>query len=507
MLASEAGALTVRDPLDLAVVGGGVAGCYVAYRIGRARPDWAVGLFEGSERIGGRLLSLRPPETSDVRAELGGMRFRTSQPLICGIIDELALETRPFGTAHPDNRFFLRGAHLRAPDFADPSLVPYRLGVRHQARSPERLLLDAFETIVPRATALTDEEWGVIQRTHRFEGEYLYEWGLRDLLLTVLGAEAYQFVVDGFGYHSDFGDRNAADALPWFLVDARAESENRTLVDGMDRLPRELASRFERSGGRTHRRHRLLAVQREPDGAGAAFYRLAFEGGASVRTRRLVLAMPVRSIEALGARTPFLGRADVESLTSSVTPHGAVKLYLGYERAWWRDRGVLGLRSVSDLQLRKTYFLDRQDLGAASEPSLLLASFSDGPSGEFWLSKTDRVTTLDDERGSDPKMLWDRSTFGALVDAAQRQLMALHDLQRIPDPVSAAFMDWGRAPFGGAWHWWNTGAKSWEVIPRIVQPVSEWDVYICGEAYSASQGWVEGALETADMVVRRIVGQ
>ncbi len=507
MLASEAEAPLGRDPLDLAVVGGGVAGCYVAYRINRARPGWAVGLFEGSERIGGRLFSLRPSGTPDVRAELGGMRFRTSQPLICGIVDELALDTRPFRIAHEDNRYFLRGVHLRAPDFADPSHVPYRLDVRHQGRSPEGLLLDAFETIVPRASTLTAEEWSVVQRTHRFEGEYLYEWGLRDLLLTVLGAEAYEFVVDGFGYYSDFGDRNAADALPWFLVDARPESENRTLVDGMDRLPRELISRFEQTGGRTALRHRLLAFERESDGVGATVYRLEFEGGASVSTRRLVLAMPVRSIEALAMRTPFLQRPDVETLTSSVTPHGAVKLYLGYERAWWRDRGILGLRSVSDLQLRKTYFLDRQDLGAPSEPSLLLASFSDGPSGEFWRSTTDRVTTLDDERGSDPGRRWDPSQFGSLVDAAQRQLMALHDLQHIPDPIAAAFMDWGRAPFGGAWHWWNAGAKTWEVIPRIVQPVSGWDVYFCGEAYSASQGWVEGALETADMVVGRIVGR
>jgi len=30
------------------------------------------------------------------------------------------------------------------------------------------------------------------------------------------------------------------------------------------------------------------------------------------------------------------------------------------------------------------------------------------------------------------------------------------------------------------------------------------DVYVCGEAYSTAQAWVEGALETAEVVVQRL---
>ena len=78
--------------LDLAVVGGGVAGAYVAWRAATARPVWRIGLFEASSRVGGRLLSLRLEGIPRVRAELGGMRFRTSQPLISGVIHALGLE-------------------------------------------------------------------------------------------------------------------------------------------------------------------------------------------------------------------------------------------------------------------------------------------------------------------------------------------------------------------------------------------------------------------------------
>ena len=37
-------------------------------------------------------------------------------------------------------------------------------------------------------------------------------------------------------------------------------------------------------------------------------------------------------------------------------------------------------------------------------------------------------------------------------------------------------------------------------------PSKEHPVYICGEAWSHQQGWVEGALETTDDVLENVLG-
>ena len=39
-----------------------------------------------------------------------------------------------------------------------------------------------------------------------------------------------------------------------------------------------------------------------------------------------------------------------------------------------------------------------------------------------------------------------------------------------------------------------------------MQLESDWDVHICGEAYSLDHGWTEGALQTADRVLTRFFG-
>jgi hypothetical protein len=52
-------------------------------------------------------------------------------------------------------------------------------------------------------------------------------------------------------------------------------------------------------------------------------------------------------------------------------------------------------------------------------------------------------------------------------------------------------------------HFWNRGYKSWEIKEKMTQPVPGFDCYICGEAYSTDQTWVEGALETAEIVLQK----
>src|SRR5262245_640317 len=84
---------------DVLVVGGGVSGAYVAWRLmtglggselarlrsGRAGRQLEVGLLETSDRIGGRLYSITRPEAPDLHAELGGMRFLQTQESVAGL--------------------------------------------------------------------------------------------------------------------------------------------------------------------------------------------------------------------------------------------------------------------------------------------------------------------------------------------------------------------------------------------------------------------------------------
>ena len=489
-----------KTRLDVAVVGGGVAGAYVAYRLATQRRQWRLALFESGERIGGRLLSLRLPTLSGRVAELGAMRFRTSQPLVAALVTELGLRTRPFLTVDDGNGFFLRGRRWRA-GAPDNAATAYRLTEDERGFSPGGLLVKAFERVLPDATALSDADWVAVKKEYRFRGRLLRDWSMRDVLAAALSPDGHRYVVDGFGYSSLLEDRNAADAIPWVLIETRPDSENRTLADGLEQLPRELGRRFVDIGGTIFVGSKLVAIEREGDS-----FHLRFKGQPDVVARRVILALPRRALEVVGGESKLLAAPETRSLIASVTAYPAAKLFLAYANAWWRELGFDGLRAVCDLPLSKVYYFDERDASTADHPALLLASYSDGDNRAAWRALSRQRALPRDSLPFDSEFRWHRYAASAdQITEAQRQLRQLHQTHEIPDPIASAFVDWGSDPCGGAWHAWNVGVRSWEVMPRITQPAPGQDLYICGEAYSWSQGWVEGALEGAERVLTRII--
>ena len=93
-----------------------------------------------------------------------------------------------------------------------------------------------------------------------------------------------------------------------------------------------------------------------------------------------------------------------------------------------------------------------------------------------------------------------------MVREMHRQICQMHDVSYAPEPMDAAFMDWSDDPYGAGVHFWNPGYKSWEVLQTMTQPVADFPCFICGEAYSTNQTWVEGALQTAEIVLQSRLG-
>jgi hypothetical protein len=89
-----------------------------------------------------------------------------------------------------------------------------------------------------------------------------------------------------------------------------------------------------------------------------------------------------------------------------------------------------------------------------------------------------------------------------MVDSACRQLAGMHQ-EPAPRPTGALFFDWGRDPYGAGWHAWSAQVKSWRVRPKIRRPNADLQLFICGEAYAERHGWVEGAINSAEMVVQQ----
>lgn len=522
------------EHIDIAIVGGGVSGVYSAWRLKHAYPNQRIVIFEASGRIGGRLLSVRPPDIPNMVAELGGMRILpTVQPRITRLLDVLNQQLPPgqqielynFPVDQPQNIAYLRGVYLRLSDFTtEPHRVPYHLSFLERGGTAGGIIVNAIEQIVPGITAPRLDEYQRRQmaQSASFAGLPLYMQGFWNVLLRLISGEAYQLGVDAGGYTSTLTNWNAADAIPWYLSDFGVDPQYKGFKKGFQEVPTSLAELFRRAGGDI----RLETPIQGFDWVDNAF--ALHVQGKTISAKSLILAMPRRSLDLLAPASPPL--QEIQELIASVTPRPLFKLFTTYTNPWWRAAGyttadgkfipVESGRTVTDLPVRQTYYWPNDDGTPATDgPSMLMASYDDGTNIGFWDGFRPRRRQawnvgqevaepddpfLSDERDKQPDLEWHRYTAPKhMVAEVARQLATIHGLPYTPDVWNAAFRDWGDDPFGGGWNSWNIGVKSWEVKAQIVKPFDWRSLYICGEAYSDAQGWVEGALQTADMVLEK----
>jgi monoamine oxidase len=520
--------MMTEEILDVAVVGGGVSGVYAAWRLLTKGGKGRVAMFEASDHIGGRLLSVTPPHIPYMKAELGGMRILPAvQPRIAQLIKCLnrdatpdeSIETYPFPVDQPANISYLRGVHLRLSDFLQASsTVPYHLTFQERGKMPSALVMSAIEQIVP---GITDPNLHEDQRRERaratsFNGQPLYQQGFWQVLMRVVSGEAYQLAMAAGGYETTLTNWNAADAIPWYLSDFGVKAEFTGFKRGFQQVPLTIAERVKQAGGSIECNAQVTSFQQVAEGI-----ELHFQHRPPVQAKALILAMPRRSLELIAPQTPLLQQEHVIGFIQSVTPRPLLKLFTTYLYPWWLPAGVKKGRTTTDLPIRQTYYWPKEDGAPALEGrAMLMASYDDGLNIGFWDGfRPKRGRSLRPETRTILEPAWFTGTLAqedntydgwlqyrapaAMVAEVQRQLAVIHGLQFTPEVMDASFKDWGDDPFGGGWNSWNIGVKSWEVKEQILKPIPHAPVYICGEAYSDAQGWVEGALQTADLMLQK----
>jgi monoamine oxidase len=517
--------------LDIAIVGGGVSGAYCAWRLQQELgADANIALFEYSNRIGGRLYTVTLPGLPHVKAELGGMRYIPSQhPTVTNLVEHLDLPTKNFPMGAPDpagsrcNLFYLRGKHLRLHELNDPEKVPYNLAWAERGLGPTNLQVQVMNSIYPNFANLSLCHQMKVQAF----GKPLWQYGFWDLMYRVLSNEGYQFMKDAGGYDANVANANAVTQLP--ATEYSDETKFLTLRDGYDQLPITLAKRFQHDmrGGiapkeRVQMNRRLAEIV--VNDTGEYRYTLIFEptltvdgktslapcaGRIEVRAKKLILAMPRRSLELIKSR--FFDDPWLRDHIPSVLIQSAFKLCLAYERPWWRALGLTAGRSVTDLPIRQVYYFGteaEQKDGLPFMNSLLMASYNDIETVPFWkgLELGKRFEGYKPsclEPGVNeivPPLEYDPTE--EMVYVASKQVAQVHALPEIPQPYSAAYHTWNEDPYGGGWHEWKANYRLDEIMCRMRKPVENEDIHIVGEAYSYGQGWVEGALDTAESTLQ-----
>ena len=561
----------VNSDFDIVVVGGGIAGIYTAWRllmVDKADPSklkkWKkksklrIAVYEGSDRIGGRLLSATPPNfNSPMNCELGGMRVVDTQTYAYSLIKEkLKIPITLQAVGESINIIYMRRKLLRNYQLADPDALPYnlteeeKLVLKSGGTTADNFLGWAVLKLIPGVAGLAGDELTKYLQTVVIDGIPLYQHGFWDLVSKVLSNEAYRIAIKAVGYDVLGSNTNAVNCISeYFDFTPTAQFY---LIDGSyDVVPWTLQKQFEEAGGKVITRkwlERFDEVQLEDKTKGVEMN--FYKQNKPVNAAALILAMPLRSLDLLEQTGPVMDPEKAPQfrwMMNAISPIDLFKMILVYDKPWWEKKAyVTKGRSLTDLPVRQLYYWGvEMDPKTGNQGKAVLMAYNDEESTTFWSGFRTAPLGPDDNKGTnevehprhvmpykntvkfsrknkavtkvastskDPwfalkRKNWDNHPAPKrMVEEMHKQIMEMHGVTDAPEPIDAAFKNWGDDPYGAAVHFWNSGYKSWEVMPAITKPVKDFPCFICGEAWSENQTWAEGSLQTSEIVLQKHFG-
>ena len=442
----------------IAIIGGGIAGVYAAYRLTEA--DVAYDLYEASPRLGGRMYTGTDLFTNGHLCELGGELIDTNHATLFDLAEELEIQLDDrqggaFASLTVDT-WWIEGEAI-----ADEVLVDQLGAVLADVQAD----FDGAETDDDTYTALSDEslaDWldrrvpvGTYPELHKvLDVAYRGEFGLENdqqsalNLIYLLGLDDAAFKIFGESderYHTHLG--------------------NSVFVDTM--VPTLPAAAL-------HVEHALTAIS----GRGPYQLTLSTPEGTIEREVDIVLfALPystLRKVDIAELKLSKTKRQIIEELGYGTN----AKVMAGFTAPVWRTLYEASGSVTSDLPFQQCWDTSLGQDG----PGAILTNFLGGEQGiasaegtpEAWVS--DVLLPGLDEVFPGAALAW--------TGEAVRMHWPTH-----PHTLGSytCYMP-------GQWEWWSTEGKQ------------ERNLHFCGEHTSADfQGWMEGGAESGARVAAEVL--
>jgi monoamine oxidase len=354
-------AIEREGPVDVVVVGAGVAGLCAARQLRRL--GMSIAVLEARDRVGGRTLSQRIGQEV---LDLGGQWQGPTQDRLAALAAEFGIQLFP--QYHAGRKILSWGGKIRHFSGDIPWLSP--LAILELLRLRSRLA--SMSAQVP-----PEQPWESPQAT-LWDSMTLESWKQRNLHSK--GARLFLDIVTRAVLTSEPRDVSFLFFLSYFrwghgldrLISIPNGAQENRLAGGAQQICQRLADEL---GHRVVLSAPVQAIEQEASTV------IAWTSGGPLRCRLVVVAVP----PVLAGRIHYSPALPVkrDQLTARMPMGSVIKYIAVYNRPFWREAGLSG-EAFSDTGPTVTTFDDSSPDGM--QPALV--SFSDGDVARTWTERS-----------------------------------------------------------------------------------------------------------------------
>ena len=242
--------------------------------------------------------------------------------------------------------------------------------------------------------------------------------------------------------------------------------------------------------------------------------------------KHVVMALPPKAVETIFNRSQCW-KEKIKKICQPVEGIRCTKINLYFDDDWWNQdcNTVMYGPNITSLPCGFVYpFYGECKTVACSgcdkcdeDPCpAALTIYCDVNNSQFWSSLQRLGHKFQSPLQTKNKKLLPASE--AVVKEALKQFKKVFNIEEIPHPTLTSYRSWNGqdkaktnyedpkpCEYGYAIHMWGLGVDDHTIRKKVAQPIQGKNLYLCNEAWSGFQGWVEGSLMSTLNAVDKIL--
>ena len=278
----------------------------------------------------------------------------------------------------------------------------------------------------------------------------LYQWAVK-----LYGSAIANMIQSSFGYDSEFTTLNAYAGFQMFSKDFFSQSQYYVLACGLSTLIQRIGQMLQDKGVTLTLGTKVTDIQRGRVSVGSKVY----------KGHHIICAIPKNSLQSF----PLF--SEIPEI-QHVEPIPLCRIYMKYPLTSGKPWFYKMKKTTTDNYLR--YIIP------INESQGTIMYYTDARYAQMWND-------------------WSKVSESELVKRVHQALHEVFPKTKVDAPTDVKVCFWGAGV-----HLWKPGINFRRSSRSLVQPLGSQKVYICNEAYSELQDWMEGSLQMADSVLRKI---
>ncbi|WP_089964734.1 flavin monoamine oxidase family protein [Lihuaxuella thermophila] len=452
-----------QAPKKIIIVGAGISGLVAASLLKDA--GHKVVILEASERIGGRIYTLRSPFVDGQYLDAGAMRIPYTHVLTLEYIKKFRLPINEFINTTPNDLIYVNGIKTRLKYYEqNPDILQYPVAPQEKGKTAMELFQLAAQPVIDFINQNPQQNWPVVIREFdKYSMEYFLRYNPVGVSLSAGAVEMIKVLLALEGF-PELAFVSVLRELIFLLTPGMRFYE---ITGGNDQLPWSFYPQLKRN---ILFQQKMTKIVQHDNKVTIHCVHTQTSKPLKITGDIAIITIPFTALHFVELEPYHSFSQKKRQAIRELHYVSSTKIGLQFRSRFWEREGLYGGKTITDLPTRFTYY-PSYGLGT-QRPGVVLASYT-------W---------------EDDAIPWDSLSEGERIEQALKNLAIIHGNQVYRECLAGASYSWAQHPFSaGAFALFKPEQES-DLGPYIATP--EGRVHFAGEHTSSLPAWIQGAIES-----------